>query len=426
MQNKKTPLLYALICLSVTLPLLSGCRHTGGSYYKTSSWQFYNPFSSKSKNKEFDEFALAQQIDEPSGLPKQDVVAPRDGYLINSRENSRAVANSTNRTGRNTTSDPTNDLHLAGLERSSGTAGHSGNISSAQPVAADPMFAQNSSLAGPANPVNYGTTTPIEQGFGGTNMNPMAAQQPQNGVPTYGPYIPPAQPSTTQFPDYPGFSAPASDPNAGMFAGYPAHPSQGMPGPAFGQPASGQPGQPYVIPGQPFPQDSTFHPGQTGMMVQNADPSQASVAGAGVPVNNGITNPSMSASPASPQVVASTQGSGYTGQGIVAADPMFPGAMAGTLPQGNLPQGTMTQSAVPSNTTIPNAVPPTGFGHQPGMVPHGQVVDPGFGGNGFNNPAMQPAPQPTPTQQPANAGFQSGFNYFGPVSNEDYRPGGIW
>ncbi|MCL2624029.1 MAG: hypothetical protein FWD31_10225, partial [Planctomycetaceae bacterium] len=195
--------------------------------------------------------------------------------------------------------------------------------------------------------------------------------------------------------------------------------------------------------------------------VQNADPSQASVAGAGVPVNNGIANPSMSASPASPQVVASTQGSGYTGQGIVAADPMFPGAMAGTLPQGTMPQGTMPQgtmpqgtlpqgtlpqgtmtqgtmtqgtmpqgtmpqSAVPSNTTIPNAVPPTGFGHQPGMVPHGQVVDPGFGGNGFNNPAMQPAPQPTPTQQPANAGFQSGFNYFGPVSNEDYRPGGIW
>ena len=402
MQNKKKTLLLALLCLGIALPMLSGCRVTGPAY-KMSSWQFFNPFTSKSKAKEkdYDDFALAQQFSEPSNLPKQDVMAPREGYSNNPRETNRVAAAGSNRTANTNPSDRLTDLHNAGLERNSNPAVSPGIVASTQPIATDAAFSQSGSAGMPAN---YGTTTPIESGFGGTNMNQMASQQPQNGTPGFNPYVPPAQPPMSQTPGFPTYSG---DPNAGMFAAAaPVNQPQAVPGTpfdqsGFGQPGMGQPGQQYATPAQP------------NMMVQNPNQPQASAMGTGDPLYGGFANPAMPASTTSPQMVASTQGSGYVGQDFGAGNPGFSNPAAGVPAQGTMQQGT-----VPNNTAMPN----------------GQWADPGFGTNGYNNPAVQPSPQatpatqnvtnqPFPVQQPANTGYQNGFNYFGPTTGDAYRPG---
>jgi hypothetical protein len=423
--------------------MLSGCRHTGGAYYKTSSWQFYNPFSSKSKNKDIDDVALVQQFEEPSyNLPKSDVTTPRDGYSNNPPRETRVTAS-------NTARDPMNDLHNAGLARNTGSPGSSGT-SSAQSKP-DAIFAQNGASGATTNLPSYGTTTPIDPGLNGTNMNQIAQQQ--SAQPAFGASMSPGQSVMNQQPGFPAYQA---DPNAGMIAGLTNQPMVNSSTLSYGQPDYSQPGQQFVIPGQPTFQDQIPYPGQsTNMMVQSANQPQTSFVGTGDPMYGGFSNSAVPMSSNSTQMVASTQGLGYTGQPFGAAAPVGTNTQTPGFPS----QTTMPQEAMSQNAAAPNTVPSgAGYSQHPVMGPTGQVTsDPGYG---FTNPAtqgmpnpsatgtpvfpttdpnsygtVQPWPQTTPAQtypsQPSaaqpttNNGYQTtGFNYFGPTPGYDYSPGG--
>ena len=419
MQNKKTPLLYALICLSVTIPMLSGCKFTGGPVYKTSSYQFYNPFSSKSKDyKDYDDSALVGKFDDPYGhsLPKQDVAPPPGGYLKDTAQETRmATANNRGRTS----ADSINELRNAELARNSNAAGSTGMASSkpkpdSMLSPTGNMTAANQTQAGP-----YGTTTPIDPGFGaGSGQFP--AQQPQF--------------ANTQY------SA-----NSGMAVN--------------GQP-SFDPYNQQIAAGQINPQNQAGFPGQPdNMTASTAGNSQYPYLNTpddpmfGVNPNAGIP----AGSPVAPQMVAMNQGTGYGGYNNA---PMFNSpTQSGSPTQSATPQGVGT---MPQNAAMPGVNPNAGYGPQSmpnGSMSNGQGTnDPGFGTSGFGNPAnsgmgnpsatgttgypafapsqttMQSTPQGTqtypgygtPPQQPANNGYQNGFSYFGPTDNNDYRPGSTY
>ncbi len=430
MQNKKISLWCALLCLSVAVPMLSGCRFTGGPYYKTSSWEFFNPFSSKPKD-DYDDSALAQKISEPGNLPKADVTAPRDGYLMNAPE-TKIASRPADRRGRD--SDPLNDLHNAGLASSS-TPGGSSNVPSAKPQPADGMFANNANPGSTNQIPQYGTTSPIDPGFGSIGANPTAANQPQNAGTPFNPNMPGAQPQT-----YPADMTGGNGMYAGLNGGQtPMNSGTTIYG-ASGQPIpANQPGQvPFA--GQP-----------NGMTAQNTGNPQFSFAAANDPMPGG--NPAaMSGTPTS---VASTQGMGYGGQGTgMNATTGYPTQSGMT--QGAAPQGTMMppqNTAVPGNaygqppqTSMPNgqATPDMGYGMTGyGNAPNSGMPNPAATGtNAFptadpNFGAMQQPtsqmPQQQPTQYPglntsgaqpaANGGYQSGFNSFAPTNDDVYRPG---
>ena len=433
MQNKKTPLLYALICLSATLPMLSGCQFTGGPFYKTSSYNFYNPFSSKHK----DDKTYTGNFNDPygHGLPKQEVAPPPGGYLNDTSRETRTAANSRGRSG----SDPINDLHHAGLaQNSSATSSSSIGIASSSPRPAEAMLVQTGNLnaSNPTQPFgDYGTKTPIDSGFGATNGGLLTAQQS----------------ATPQSPN-PNASFPA---NSGM-------PSQGQPGmdPDLGRPwVAGQ-----TNPQNPMPNPTGFPGQQSNMTAATAGNSQSPYLNMPTDPVYGGNNAGTLGAPVSSPMVASTQGMGYGGQ---YHDAPFNNPTQGYPAQPATFQGTVTmpQNAVTPNQAMPGADPNAHFGQQPmpmqnGPMSNGQTIDgPGYGAmSGFGDPAnsgmtnpaatgasafpafdasqatMPAYPQGTPTQtypgqpnspqQPANNGYQSGFNVFSsPTDSNDYRPG---
>ena len=388
MQKNTTSLLYALICLSVAVPMLSGCRFNGPPY-RPSSWEFYSmsskeyhaPFGPKDSS-DYDDSALAKQFNDPYDLPKTNVNTPPDGYLNNK---SKEIRLSANESDQKVNSNSLFDSNSA-LARNSDSTGSS--VATAKPQAAGSLFDQTgtpSVAASTAQAHQYGTVSPIDQGFATTGtMGAMASNSPAN--PTVNPQV-----GT--------YSA------AAQYAG----------------PAAGQPGQ------QPMQ-------GMAGTM-------QAS-------------NPTYNNS--GPQMVASTQGTGY-GQGMdymstpMATPPgMGTGAVTGGYPAQAAPvQGMPAQgSYVPADPTMqgyPAGQQPVQT--QPGGVyyPNGQSVQPGQ--SGLSNPsAVYPTTDSTSAypsstlfpqspviqqqqpvqQQPVNGTYQGGFNSFAPTGDDGYRPGGSY
>ena len=420
MQNNKASLLYALICLSVAIPLLSGCRFTGGPFYRTSSYQFFNPFSSKSKG--YDESALVGKFDDPYGLPNQDVTTPAGGYLKNPpRETPRDTMSAANTAKRNS-SDPLSDLHKAGLERNYEATSPTG-IASSQSKPADSMFAQTGSASTSNQPL-YGTTTPIAPGVNGADngqAGPLTAQQ--SAV---------QQPLNANTP-------------------YPANSST----PMYGQSGFDQ-YNPQLVAGQSNLQNQAMIPGQPGnMMVATPGSTQSQYLNNTDPMFGNNSNAAMPGTTTSPQMVAMNQGV-YSGQPFGFADPGSNNQIQGGYPaQSATPQGT---GAGPQNTAMPGMTNPNAnYGQQQFSMPNGQATsDPGFGPSatpGMNNPSAtgtspylyptfdqqqattqtspqgtQTQPYPglnnTATQQPVNSGYQDGFSYFGPpADSNEYRPG---
>ena len=436
MQNKKTHLLCALICLSVTFPMLSGCRFTGGPVYKTSSYHFYNPFASK--HKDYDDLAMAGTYDDHYGLPKQEVATPVGGYLNDSARETRTATNNRGRSG----SDPMNDLHHAGLAQNSGTAGSTG-IATSKPKPADSMFPPAGTLTASNQTQQfseYGTTTPIDPGFGGTNSGQSPAQQS------------PAQQSLAQQSLNPNPSFPA---NSGM-------PSNGQPGfDPFGRQMIAGQSSPQSPMQSPMQSQAGF-PGQPGNMTDSfSGHSQHPYLNvAADPVFGGHPNAGTPGTPVSPQMVAMN---GYGGQPVNHHDAAFSNPMQGHPAQPVVFPGTGALS--PQNAAMPGVDPNANFGQQAMLMPNGpmpngpMIHDPGYGAmtgygdpanSGMTNPAatgatafpafdpsqatMQTFPQGTPmqtypgqpntAQQPVNNGYQYGFNVFGsPADGNEYRPG---
>jgi len=433
MQNTKTPLLYTLVCLSVTLPLLSGCRSTGGPFYKVSSYEFYNPFASKQKK--YDDSALVGKIDDSYGhsLQKQEIATPPGGYLKDpAQENKVAVANNRSRTS----TDSINELRNAEFARNSNTAGSVG-IASTKPKP-DSMLPPTGNMTATnqtQQPGTYGTTTPINPGFGAGNGQ-LTAQQ-----------------STAQQPLNPGTSY-STNPNT----------------PPYGQPGFDPFGQ-QMVAGQTNPQNQVQN--QAGFPGQQGNMTAATQGNSQYPyLNNADSMSSSNNNAAMPgaNMVAMNQGTVYSGgqhfglnNDAATFNNQFPVSYSAqpATPQGigAIPQN----AAMPNNSTMPGN-PNAGYGQQPmamsnGQMPNGQgTSDPGFGMSGFGNPVnsgmsnpsatgatafppydpsqvtMQPAVAVSPgaqtypgfstTQQPANGGYQNGFNYFGPpADSNEYRPG---
>ena len=443
MQNNKTSLLFTLVFLCVTLPMLSGCR-LSGPIYKTSSWQFYNPFSSKSKDKDHTDLAFANEFDSPASfsLPKQEVAPPPGGYSTQPRDTRVATSISTSRRG---ASDPMNDLYHAENGRNTGPSG-AGGVASSGPKPEDRMVAQTGISSGTpigvysgangmpssatSSPPLYGTTTLIEPGFSANGGGQLATQQPlTNGTTLY---------------NQPGFGQ--------------------QPGPGYAQTAQ------QFAAGQTIPQNPSSYLGQPNDMMpstsgtplyQNSntiDPAFNNFAQSSAPTSN--------IPPFTSTQVASNHGTGYGGgQPIGYSDPMFYNQTQGSSAQNASSQGTMTQNTtIPAtampNSATPNTVQPSNGYPQPQMsIPNGQgATDSGYGMYGYSDPAnsgmsnpaatgtatypmydpnqsttpTSPQSNPMPayngqsfaTQPPANNGYQSGFNYYGTSSDvNDYRPG---
>lgn len=421
-------LICTLIGLSVTVPMLSGCRHTGGPKHHFSSWEFYNPFSRSNAGSDYDETALAQQfqpLNDPHDLPKVDVASHGD-YLQESR-GTRLLVNS---------------------------------VPPAKPQAVDSLFDQSgtsNAMASNSQTPQYGTVSPIDQGFGtsGGDMGLQANNSPMNVGTQIGPYSPGASQGQPQ-----GHMTTAN-PNDGMYAGMMAGQSQRQMG-------QGQLGQ------QPFNAG-------TPMFGQQPDASQTAYNPSPMQGPNGVTPYNGMTSPNNSQQIASAQGTGYVGQtfdygntqndmsygmtmpntpvtgfpnptvpsmtgnpgmtldysqgyqpqgtqpGVVGQQPpanvgqnmtfdMNSAAHQGTMTQGTVPQGTMTQGTMTQGAT--NMYDPTGhFGVANPSVVNANTASP------YGTPNTMTTPQTSTMQQPAGGTYQNGFNYFAPTGDDVYQPG---
>ena len=412
MQKNTTHLFYALLCLAVAVPMLSGCRFNGAPY-RPSSWEFYSvtskdyfaPFASNESREasDYDDAALARQINDSPELPKTDIAAPRDGYL-NSRET--RVADNSGRKASDSYSDP-----LKKSEQSTSlTFGETARVQPAQN-----MFNQTSSTASQTPAHTYGTTSPVDTGF-----------NPSNGTSQFA--------SNQVQPDAYAANTPIT---------YSATPQGGVTGVVSGtgmvaatspnNQFSATPNDPvYTYGGQPTYQAAATTAAPQGQM---GNPASSPV---GSSPYNGMysTNPT-------PQMVASNQGTGYVGQpldyNLITPSQGMPvnGAPSTT-------QGTMTN---PQGQTYPQGSPVTS-GNAPLYQSSGMQNPSAAGVPNPNSSMMVPQntqqpygvqQQPYGTQQQpyygqtypaastvnqANQVNSGGFSSFTATSDDSYRPGG--
>ena len=371
MQKNIASLICLLLCLSTAVPMLSGCRF-GGPPYRPSSWEFYSMSSKEyfapfgpAKSSDYDENALASQFD----LPKTDVSSPRGDYLHGSTE-SKLAANDKSRASTSVTGHPA-------------FASEAVDRSTAKPQSADSLFDQPGTAVAAASNTRqtpqYGTTSPIEQGFGTNNMGQLTA----NASPTMQPMT--VQPGQTPFD-----------------AGTPSYGQQ--PDATQSTFAMGQPTSPAYIPSS---------------QLQGASPTNASMNM--TPMTN-----------TTPQMVASAHGTGYVGNSPDYGNLLATGPTTGptTGLTANPATGFPNPTATPMQGVPVQQQPATTPGYQQPMQP--SVVnpsttytytDPMYGAPYNNNNVM--TPQTQATQQPVNGAYQSGFNYFAPTS-DTYQPGGVY
>ena len=323
-----------------------------------SSKKYFAPFA-PAKSPDYDENALASQFD----LPKTDVTSPRGDYLHGSTEN-KLAANDKARDSSSVTGHP--------------AFGSDTSIKpTAKPQTADSLFDQpETAVAATSNTrqtPQYGTTSPIEQGFTANNIGQLAAGTSQVTQPTT------VQPNQIPF-------------DAGTL--YNQHPNA--------SPST------YAM-GQPTPQ--VYDPNS---QLQGANSANAYM--------------NMTPSNTTPQMVASAQGTGYVGNSPDYTNLLATGPTTG--PTANPTTGFPNPTVTPMTGVPVQQQPSVTTGHQQPMQP--SIVNPSttytntdsIYGTPYNNNNVM-TPQTPAMQQPVNGSYQSGFNYFAPTS-DTYQPGGVY
>ena len=392
-----------IICLGVICCISqTGCRVTGPPY-KTSSWHFYNPFSSKSKLDGEDE--LAKKIDDmppsyASTLPKAEVSTPHDGYSSNDRSS------------------------IAGNSKSSSTKIAKSDIKYDSKINSDPHgdLQQTPKLA---NSTSYGTTSPVNgiapvTSPGANYVASNAQGLPQYNANTTAPYTVPQQHTASQqvlgntataTASY-GYSPTGADQNQFAQNQFPSTASQnsGMgrqTGDSIGSTNGAMPDPNMMMAGIPAaPQNNNVFPAQNGVTSENKPVQQpANAMPQTVAQQNSVPGNYQAAGnyPVGMQPTDS-MGVGSMGAGSPVNSGMAP-SIASNMgnPYSGAPMANVSAPQMPTQGLSPNATP--------------------YNNTYTGNAAVPSNPNAYTQQQPAST-YNGGFSSFAPAASDGYRPGG--